>query len=64
MPPLAIAETCARIAQADEIFHWFEAALAERSSQICELRTNPWFQPCRLTGRMRLVEKHVGMGRT
>lgn len=60
--PLVIAETYARLAQPDEMFHWLEAALAERSSRLCELRTNPWFQPYRLTRRMRLIEKHIGSG--
>jgi TolB-like protein len=62
--PLVIAETYARLAQPDEMFHWLEAALAERSSRLCELRTNPWFQPYRLTRRMRLIEKHIGTGQT
>jgi TolB-like protein len=60
--PLLIAETYARLGEADAMFHWLEAALAERSSRLCELRTNPWFQPWRGTGRMRTVEKHIGAG--
>jgi DNA-binding winged helix-turn-helix (wHTH) protein/tetratricopeptide (TPR) repeat protein len=62
--PFLIAEIYARLAQPDEMFHWLEAALAERSSRLCELRTNPWFQPYRPTGRMRLIEKHIGSGQT
>lgn len=62
--PFLIAEAYARLAQPDEMFHWLEAALAERSSRLCELRTNPWFQPYRPTGRMRLIEKHIGAGQT
>jgi len=62
--PLAIAETYARLAQPGDMFYWLEASLAERSSRLCELRTNPWFQPYRLTGRMRQLEKHIGTGQT
>ena len=62
--PLLIAEAYARLAQPDEMFHWLETALAERSSRLCELRTNPWFAPWRPTGRMRLMEKHIGGGPT
>lgn len=60
--PLVIAEAYARLAQPHEMFHWLEAALAERSSRLCELRSNPWFQPYRPTGRMRMIEKHIGTG--
>ncbi|MEX3841031.1 winged helix-turn-helix domain-containing protein [Paraburkholderia sp. BR10882] len=62
--PLLIAEAHARLAQPDEMFRWLETALAERSSRLCELRTNPWFAPWRPTGRMRLIEKHIGGGPT
>ncbi|MEM5325492.1 winged helix-turn-helix domain-containing protein [Paraburkholderia sp. JHI2823] len=62
--PLLIAEAYARVAQPDEMFHWLETALAERSSRLCELRTNPWFAPWRPTGRMRLIEKHIAGGPT
>ncbi|MEX3940275.1 winged helix-turn-helix domain-containing protein [Paraburkholderia sp. BR10937] len=62
--PLLIAEAYARLAQPDEMFRWLETALAERSSRLCELRTNPWFAPWRPTGRMRLIEKHIGGGPT
>lgn len=61
--PLLIAEIYARLGQPDEMFHWLDAALAERSSRLCELRTNPWFQPYRPGGRMRKVEQRVGEGR-
>ncbi|WP_233862369.1 hypothetical protein [Paraburkholderia adhaesiva] len=54
--PFVIAETRVRLAQPDAIFHWLDPALAERSSRLGELRTNTWFQPCRLTGRMHLIE--------
>jgi DNA-binding winged helix-turn-helix (wHTH) protein/tetratricopeptide (TPR) repeat protein len=62
--PLLIAEVYARLAQPDEMFHWLDAALAERSSRLCELRMNPWFQPYRPSGRMRRIEKHIGGGQT
>ncbi|CAE6854265.1 Transcriptional regulator HilA [Paraburkholderia aspalathi] len=58
--PLLFAELYARLAQADEMFHWLEVAVAERSPRLCELRTNPWFQHYRSTGRFRKVEKQVG----
>ncbi len=60
--PLLLAETYARLGDPGEMFRWLEAALAERSSRLCELRTNPWFQPYRATSRMRLIEKHIGAG--
>jgi DNA-binding winged helix-turn-helix (wHTH) protein/tetratricopeptide (TPR) repeat protein len=62
--PFLLAEAYARLAQPDEMFHWLETALAERSSRLCELRTNPWFAPWRPAGRMRLIEKHLGGGPT
>ncbi|WP_322042692.1 winged helix-turn-helix domain-containing protein [Paraburkholderia sp. J67] len=62
--PLLIAEIYARLAQPDEMFHWLDAALAERSSRLCELRMNPWFEPYRPSGRMRKIEKLIGEGRT
>ncbi|WP_322068616.1 winged helix-turn-helix domain-containing protein [Paraburkholderia bannensis] len=62
--PLLIAEIYARLGQPDEMFHWLDAALAERSSRLCELRLNPWFQPYRPGGRMRRIEQLVGEGRT
>jgi hypothetical protein len=61
--PLLIAEIYARLAQPDEMFHWLDAAIAERSSRLCELRMNPWFQPYRSSGRMRKIEKLIGEGR-
>ncbi|POR55996.1 DNA-binding winged helix-turn-helix (wHTH) protein [Paraburkholderia eburnea] len=61
--PLLIAEIYARLAQPDEMFHWLDAALAERSARLCELRMNPWFQPYRPGGRMRKIEQLIGEGR-
>ncbi|MFX1671439.1 winged helix-turn-helix domain-containing protein [Paraburkholderia sp. A2WS-5] len=60
--PLLIAEAYARLAQPKEMFQWLDAALAERSSRLCELRMNPWFQPYRASGRMRRIEQHIGDG--
>lgn len=57
--PLLFAEIYARLAKPDEMFHWLEIALAERSSRLFELRTNPWFQRYRLTGKFRSLEKRV-----
>jgi tetratricopeptide (TPR) repeat protein len=58
--PLLLAELYARLAQPEPMYHWLDAALAERSSRLCELRSNPWFAPYRPGGRMRLIEKHIG----
>ncbi|WP_430227188.1 winged helix-turn-helix domain-containing protein [Paraburkholderia tropica] len=60
--PLLLAELYARLAQPEPMYHWLDAALAERSSRLCELRSNPWFAPYRPGGRMRLIEKHIGGG--
>jgi tetratricopeptide (TPR) repeat protein len=58
--PLLLAEIYARLGRADEMFHWLDLALADRSSRLCELRTNPWFQRWRSTGRFRSLEKRLG----
>jgi TolB-like protein len=58
--PLLIAETYARLGRADETFHWLDVALVDRSSRLCEVRTNPWFQRWRSTGRFRSLEKRLG----
>jgi TolB-like protein len=58
--PLLFAEIYARLGNQDEMFHWLDAALAERSSRLCELRTNAWFDRYRSTGRFRNVEKRIG----
>jgi len=58
--PLLFAEIYARLAKQDEMFHWLDVALAERSSRLCELRTNAWFDRYRSTGRFRSVEKRIG----
>jgi tetratricopeptide (TPR) repeat protein len=58
--PFLFAELYARLAQPDEMFHWLEAAVAERSPRLCELRTNAWFQRYRSMGQFRRVEKRVG----
>jgi TolB-like protein len=58
--PFLFAELFARLAQPDEMFHWLEVALAERSPRLCELRTNAWFHRYRSMGRFRNVEKSVG----
>jgi hypothetical protein len=42
------------------MFHWLEAALAERSSRVCELRNNPWFQRYLSAGQFRSVVKRAG----
>jgi TolB-like protein len=58
--PLLLAEIYARLGNAEEMFRWLEAALAERASRLCELRTNWWFQRYRSTGQFRSIEKHIG----
>ncbi|SAL31479.1 two component heavy metal response transcriptional regulator [Caballeronia udeis] len=58
--PLLFAEIYARLGQPDEMFHWLDIALAERSSRLTELRTNAWFNRYRSTGRFRNVEKRIG----
>ena len=58
--PLLLAEIHARLGRADDMFHWLDLALADRSSRLCELRTNPWFQRWRSTGRFRSLEKRLG----
>lgn len=62
--PLLIAEAYARLAQPKEMFQWLDAALAERSSRLCELRMNPWFRPYRASGRMRRIEQHISGAQT
>ncbi|WP_206996118.1 winged helix-turn-helix domain-containing protein [Trinickia mobilis] len=59
LSPLLLAETYARLSQPDAMFHWLEIALAERSSRLFELHTNPWFQHYRSTGKFRNLEKRV-----
>src|SRR5471032_1923893 len=58
--PMLFAEIYARLGKQDEMFHWLDVALAERSSRLCELRTNAWFDRYRSTGRFRNVEKRIG----
>ncbi len=58
--PLLLAEIYARLARPPEMFHWLEAALAERSSRVCELRNNPWFQRYLSAGQFRSVVKRAG----
>jgi TolB-like protein len=58
--PLLLAEMYARLAKPEEMFYWLDAALAERSSRLCELRTNLWFQRYRSTGQFRSIEKRIG----
>jgi TolB-like protein len=58
--PFLFAELYARLAQPDEMFHWLEAARAERSPRLCELRTNAWFHRYRSMGRFRSIEKSIG----
>jgi len=58
--PLLLAEIYARLAKPDEMFYWLDAALSERSSRLCELRTNLWFQRYRSTGQFRSIEKRIG----
>jgi hypothetical protein len=58
--PLVIAESYARLDKPDEMFYWLEAAFAERSSRLCELRINPLFQRYRSTGKFRSLEKRIG----
>ena len=57
--PLLLAETFARLSAPDEMFHWLERALAERSSRLVELRTNPWFERYRTTGKFRAIVKQI-----
>ncbi|CAE6722920.1 winged helix-turn-helix domain-containing tetratricopeptide repeat protein [Paraburkholderia domus] len=58
--PLLLAEIYARLARPSEMFHWLEAALADRSSRLCELRSNPWFQRYLSAGQFRNVIKRAG----
>jgi len=58
--PLLFAELYARLARPEEMFHWLEVALAERSPRLCELRTNAWFCRYRSLGRFRSIEKRIG----
>jgi TolB-like protein len=58
--PLLLAEIYARLGRPDEMFHWLDEALAERSSRLCELRTSVWFQRWHSTGRFRSLEKRLG----
>ncbi|SAK50314.1 two component heavy metal response transcriptional regulator [Caballeronia temeraria] len=58
--PFLLAEIYARLGRPDEMFHWLEVALAERSPRMCELRTNAWFHRFRSMGRFRNIERHIG----
>ncbi|QIE27254.1 hypothetical protein SBC1_53120 (plasmid) [Caballeronia sp. SBC1] len=58
--PLLFAELYARLAKPDEMFHWLELAVADRSPRLCELRTNAWFRRYRSMGRFRDIEKRIG----
>ncbi|BCQ25805.1 winged helix-turn-helix domain-containing protein [Caballeronia sp. NK8] len=58
--PFLLAEIYARLERPDEMFHWLEVALAERSPLLCELRTNAWFRRFRSMGRFRNVERRIG----
>ena len=58
--PFLLAEIYARLERPDEMFHWLEVALAERSPRLCELRTNAWFRRFRSMGRFRNVERRIG----
>ena len=58
--PFLFAELYARLARPEEMFHWLEVALAERSPRLCELRTNAWFCRYRSLGRFRSIEKRIG----
>ncbi|SAL42523.1 winged helix-turn-helix domain-containing protein [Caballeronia humi] len=58
--PFLFAEIYARLNRPDEMFHWLDVALAERSPRMCELRTNAWFHRFRSLGRFRNIERHVG----
>lgn len=58
--PLVLAEVYAKLGRPDEMFHWLDEALAERSSRLCELRTIAWFQRWLSTGRFRSLEKRQG----
>jgi TolB-like protein/tetratricopeptide (TPR) repeat protein len=58
--PFLFAELYARLAKPDEMFHWLEAALADRSPRLCELRTNPWFRSYHSCKRFRNIEKRIG----
>lgn len=58
--PLLFAEIYARLGKQDEMFHWLDVALAERSSRLSELRTNTWFDRYRSTGRFHNLEKRIG----
>lgn len=58
--PFLFAEIYARLDRPDEIFHWLEVALAERSPRLCELRTNAWFSRFGSMGRFRNVERRIG----
>ena len=58
--PFLLAVMYARLERPDEMFHWLEVALRERSSRLCELRTNAWFRHYRSMGRFRCVERRIG----
>ena len=58
--PFLFAEIYARLGRPDEMFHWLDVSLAERSPRLCELRTNTWFRRFRSMGRFRNVERRIG----
>ncbi|MEX3633825.1 winged helix-turn-helix domain-containing protein [Paraburkholderia sp. BR14320] len=59
--PLLLAEIHARLGQPEDMFHWLDVALDDRSSRLCELRTNPWFERWRSSGRFDSLEKQIGV---
>jgi hypothetical protein len=59
--PLLLAEIHARLGKPGDMFNWLDVALVDRSSRLCELRTNPWFLRWRSIGRFRSIEKRIGV---